>query len=189
MAISLLDLLTGAAPFQKSQVQCVYDEALSLRFAAAPKDFGRKWSLLETESVNASEVPRALPKRTKRSLHGQPRCDRLKGNLGKVLQRRLFTFEVGRLSRVLLDHLERIFDLALVYHDFYAGALSEHGGPLRHRASLVKKLSDFVIGDEGDAEGYAYPQDPTEPPLAAAAISPTSALELVGAAAKMGDGS
>ena len=46
--------------------------------------------------------------------------------------------------QVLLDHLERIFDLALVYHDFYAGALSEHGGPLRRRASLVKKLSEFV---------------------------------------------
>eukprot|EP00435_Cladocopium_sp_Y103_P031236 s1371_g7.t2 len=182
MAISLLDLLTGAAPFQKSQVQCVYDEALSLRFAAAPKDFGRKWSLLETERVNASEVPRALPKlRTKsRSLHGRPRCDRLKGNLGKVLQRRLFPFQVGRLSHVLLDHLERIFDLALVYHDFYAGALSEHGGPLRHRASLVKKLSEFVIGEEGDAEGYAYPQDPADPPLARGAISPTSSLELVG---------
>ena len=41
----------------------------------------------------------------------------------------------------------------------------------------------------GARQGYAYPQDPTEPPLAAAAISPTSALELVGAAAKMGDGS
>ena len=41
----------------------------------------------------------------------------------------------------------------------------------------------------GACQGYAYPQDPTEPPLAAAAISPTSALELVGAAAKMGDGS
>ena len=57
----------------------------------------------------------------------------------------LSSIQVPAVQRqVLLDHLERIFDLALVYHDFYAGALSEHGGPLRHRASLVKKLSDFV---------------------------------------------
>lgn len=31
-----------------------------------------------------------------------------------------------------------------VYHDFYAGALLEHGGPLQHRASLMKRLSEFV---------------------------------------------
>ena len=117
------------------------------------------------------------------------RC-RLKGGLAKVLQQRLFPFEVGSLrqarlrlqgpvAQVLLDHLERIFDLALVYHDFYAGALSEHTGPLQKRAALVKQLSEFVIGEEGDAEGYAYPQDPSEQ-LPEGGISPTSTLELVG---------
>ena len=83
------------------------------------------------------------------------------------------------MAQVLLDHLERIFDLALVYHDFYAGALSEHGGPLQKRPALVKQLSEFVIGEEGDAEGYAYPQDPSEQ-LVEGGISPTSTLELVG---------
>ncbi|CAK8998622.1 Glyceraldehyde-3-phosphate dehydrogenase [Durusdinium trenchii] len=175
MAISLLELLTGAVgPVQTPHVQCVLDEALSLRFAAKPGDFGRKWSLLERENLNASEV-RAKPAQKRK------RCQ-LTGNLAKVLKPRLFPFEVGRLRQVMLDHLERIFDLALVYHDFYAGTLqtSHHDGPLRHPASLVKRLKDFAIGDEGDPEGYAYPQDPVDEPLPAGAISPSSVLELVG---------
>ncbi|OLP87048.1 hypothetical protein AK812_SmicGene31765, partial [Symbiodinium microadriaticum] len=73
-----------------------------------------------------------------------------------VFQTRLFPFEVGSLRNVLLDHLERIFDLGRVYHDFYAGTLKENGGPLELRASLVKRLSEF------------------------GAISPTSSLELIG---------
>ena len=36
-----------------------------------------------------------------------------------------------------------------VYHDFYAGALLEHGGPLQHRASLMKRLSEFVRENPG----------------------------------------
>ncbi|CAE7524962.1 unnamed protein product, partial [Symbiodinium sp. CCMP2456] len=68
-----------------------------------------------------------------------------------------------------------------VYHDFYAGTLKENGGPLDLRASLVKKLSEFAFGNEGDPEGYAYPQPTGAPPaLPKGAISPTSSLELIG---------
>eukprot|EP00439_Symbiodinium_sp_Y106_P016642 s5464_g2.t1 len=111
------------------------------------------------------------------------RCQReaLSPNLAKVFETRLFPFEVGSLRNVLLDHLERIFDLGRVYHDFYAGTLKENGGPLELRASLVKKLSEFAFGNEGDPEGYAYPQPTGAPPaLPKGAISPTSSLELIG---------
>eukprot|EP00913_Durusdinium_trenchii_P019276 g18118.t1 len=146
MAISLLELLTGAVgPVQTPHVQCVLDEALSLRFAAKPGDFGRKWSLLERENLNA-EV-RAKPAQKRK------RCQ-LTGNLAKVLKPRLFPFEVGRLRQVMLDHLENW--------------------------GCACRLKDFAIGDEGDPEGYAYPQDPVDEPLPAGAISPSSVLELVG---------
>lgn len=40
MALGLLELLTGAAPFRGPQVQCVQDEKLSPRFAASVQEFG-----------------------------------------------------------------------------------------------------------------------------------------------------
>ena len=50
----------------------------------------------------------------------------------------------------------------------------------KHLRKLVERhLPQSQLG----RQGYAYPQDPTEPPLFPAAISPTSALELVGAPA------
>eukprot|EP00927_Polykrikos_kofoidii_P042513 TRINITY_DN36521_c0_g1_i1.p1 TRINITY_DN36521_c0_g1~~TRINITY_DN36521_c0_g1_i1.p1 ORF type:complete len:1144 (-),score=167.28 TRINITY_DN36521_c0_g1_i1:126-3305(-) len=78
--------------------------------------------------------------------------------LADVLRPALFPFQAETLRRVMLDHLERIFDIGLVYHDFYAGTLAENGGPVPLRPSLVKRLSEFAIGKEGDPEGYAYPQ-------------------------------
>ncbi|CAE7209310.1 unnamed protein product [Symbiodinium natans] len=99
----------------------------------------------------------------------------------EVFQTSLFPFEVGSVRNVLLDHLERIFDLGRVYHDFYSGTLQENDGPLALRASLVKRLSEFAFGNEGDPEGYAYPQPSgPAPPPPKGSISPASALELIG---------
>ncbi|CAJ1365667.1 unnamed protein product [Effrenium voratum] len=173
-AVSLVDLLTGAGPAQP--LLCVRDEALTLRFASGPQEFGRKWTL-EREVLNAS-ARRKPPQRPSAWVGAARRRCRLDSH--KVLQRQLFPFQLGHLRRVLLDHLERIFDLGAVYHDFYAGALAEHGGPLLFRAALAKRLGEFAIGEEGDPEGYAYPQEGAPPALPKGAISPTSALELVG---------
>ncbi|CAJ1380880.1 unnamed protein product [Effrenium voratum] len=131
-AVSLVDLLTGAGPAQP--LLCVRDEALTLRFASGPQEFGRKWTL-EREVLNAS-ARRKPPQRPSAWVGAARRRCRLDSH--KVLQRQLFPFQLGRLRRVLLDHLERIFDLGAVYHDFYAGALAEHGGPLLFRAALAK---------------------------------------------------
>ncbi|CAE8651581.1 unnamed protein product [Polarella glacialis] len=189
----LVDVLTGAADLrgrQQAAQLCVADERLTLRFAASANEFGPwRWQLLEqhpsaserrvlhseSESESSSMTWAEGGGRRRRSC----KAGELAPSLQRVLQTELFPFTVGRIRRVLLDHLERIFDLGMVYHDFYAGALSEGGGPLQHRASLVKRLGEFAIGEEGDPEGYAYPQTGSTD-SASTGISPTATLELVG---------
>eukprot|EP00411_Alexandrium_monilatum_P099872 CAMPEP_0175782440 /NCGR_PEP_ID=MMETSP0097-20121207/77781_1 /TAXON_ID=311494 /ORGANISM="Alexandrium monilatum, Strain CCMP3105" /LENGTH=217 /DNA_ID=CAMNT_0017093255 /DNA_START=87 /DNA_END=736 /DNA_ORIENTATION=+ len=54
---------------------------------------------------------------------------------------------------------------------------STAGGPLKQRPTLVKNISQFASGEEGDPEGYAYP---TPKDTEGDATEPTSVLRLVG---------
>lgn len=184
----LLDVLTGGAALRgrPEATLCLVDETLTLQLAASPAEFGPKWTLfksLTSNTTRAASDERELPKPSTIAWVGGGRrrracsAGRLQPGLRRVLQQELFPFTVGRLHRVLLDHLERVFDLGMVYHDFYSGALAEGGGPLQRRPALVKALSEFAIGEEGDPEGYAYPKGEES---GVQVMKPTSALRLVG---------
>ena len=67
--------------------------------------------------------------------------------------------------------------LGTTYQDFYAGTLAENGGPLSQRPVLVKKLSEFALGKEGDPEGYMYPRGEE---LSSDGLKPTNVIELMG---------
>eukprot|EP00929_Paragymnodinium_shiwhaense_P058604 TRINITY_DN29358_c0_g1_i1.p1 TRINITY_DN29358_c0_g1~~TRINITY_DN29358_c0_g1_i1.p1 ORF type:complete len:214 (+),score=27.08 TRINITY_DN29358_c0_g1_i1:146-787(+) len=163
---SLVDLLTGSTGYDfqgpaEGRELCLVDDKLTLQFLASPSEFGARHEVLAADSnvvANAtspqpqsSEVTRPYQRRLlpadKIQWSGRParrkdRCqvDKLVPSVQTTLKSSLFPLKVESLRRVFLDHLERIFDIGRVYHDFYAGVLAENG------ASLQTSAKDAQLG-------------------------------------------